>query len=159
MDGKLYEMDAIDLRIISILRTDGRMSFRAIAEALDISDQTARFRFTRMVEHGILRVAPLVNPFVFDNSLLALIGMQLEKRTQKETMDKIAKMKGVVSVCNTAGEFDLFVEVFHPSRSELNRFLFEELPKIPGIKSTHSYISLDAENKWIEVGNCELPAR
>lgn len=159
MGNRDYMIDEMDMKIITELQEDGRMSFRAVADRLGISDQTVRFRITRMMEAGILRISPLINPFVFDNSLLALIGMQLEKRTQKETMETIAKMKGVVSVYNTAGEFDLFVEVFHPSRSELNKFLFEELPKVPGIKNTHSYISLDARHKWIEVGNCDVAVK
>ncbi|MBT3276030.1 MAG: Lrp/AsnC family transcriptional regulator [Spirochaetales bacterium] len=156
MEDKKYSVDELDMKIIAELQDDGRMSFRTVAEKLEVSDQTVRLRVTRMMEHGFLRVSPLINPFAFDNSLLALIGMQLEKRTQKETMETIASMRGVVSVYNTAGEFDLFVEVFHRSRSDLNKFLFEELPKVPGIKSTHSYISLDARHKWIEVGNCDI---
>ena len=159
MGNKKYVPDDLDIRIIMELKKDGRVSFRTIAEELNVSDQTVRFRVTRMMENEILRVSPLINPFYFDNSLLSLICMQLESRTQKETMDRISKMEGVVSVCNTAGEFDLFVEVFHQSRSELNRFLFEELPKVPGIKNTHSFIFLDANNKWIEVGNYSIPSR
>jgi len=157
--SKKYIPDDLDLKIISQLEKDGRISFRTIAEKLDISDQTVRFRVTRLIENEILKVSPLINPFYFNNSLLSLIGMQLESRTQKETMERIAKMENVVSVCNTAGEFDLFVEVFHQSRSELNRFLFEELPKVPGIKNTHSFVFLDAKNKWIEAGNCTIPSR
>jgi len=159
MGIKKYKPDELDLKIISQLKIDGRIPFRTIAEKLNISDQTARFRVTRLMENEILRISPLINPFYFDNSLLSLIGMQLESRTQKETMERISKMKNVVSVCNSAGEFDLFVEVFHHSRSELNRFLFEELPKVPGIKNTHSFVFLDAKNKWIEPGNCTIPGR
>jgi Lrp/AsnC family transcriptional regulator, regulator for asnA, asnC and gidA len=159
MVNKKYVPDELDCRIIDELKKDGRVSYRTIAEGLDISDQTVRFRVTRMLESNILKIAPILNPFYFDNSLLSMIGMQLESRTQRETMERISKMENVVSVCNTAGEFDLIVEVFHHSRSELNRFLFEELPKVPGIKNTHSFIFLDARNKWIEASNVTLPGK
>ena len=65
-------------------------------------------------------------------------------------MEKLARMDGVLSVCNTAGQYDLFVEVFLPSRDALNTFLFEKLPEINGIKSTHTFVYLDARDKWIE---------
>ena len=159
MSNKKYSPDELDLRIISELKKDGRISFRTIADVLEISDQTVRFRVTRMIDNDILKIAPIINPFYFDNSLFSLIGMQLESRTQRETMERISKMENVVSVCNTAGEFDLIVEVFHHSRSELNRFLFEELPKVPGIKNTHSFVFLDARNKWIDAGNISIPNR
>ena len=141
------------------MSNDGRVSFRNIAEELGISDQTVRFRVSRLLENEILRVAPLINPFYFDNALLSLIGMQLENRTQRKTMDQVSKLPGVVSVSNTAGEFDLIAEVYHRSRSDLNRFLFEELPQVEGIKNTHSFVCLDANDKWIPVRNVVVPTR
>jgi len=142
--------DNLDMQILKELHKDGRISYRNIAEKLDIADGTVRTRVSRMMESGFLKISALINPFHFDNSILAHIGMELESRTQYETMEKLAKMDGVLSVCNTAGQYDLFVEVFLKSRDELNSFLFTRLPEISGIKSTHTFIYLDAKNKWIE---------
>jgi len=159
MSDDTYAPDALDVELIRELESDGRVSFRMIADRMGISDQTVRVRVMRLMESGLLRVAPLVNPFHFENSLLSLIGVRLEHRTQRETMDEISGIHGVVSVCNTAGEFDLMVEVFHGSRSELNEFLFEELPKVRGVKSTHSILFLDARNKWVPTENIAITHR
>lgn len=150
MDEQTYTLDTLDEHIIRELQKDGRVSYRTVAEKLNISDGTVRFRVNRLMEMGLLKISALINPFFFKNSILALIGMELESRTHHETMKKISEMDGVISVCNTAGEFDLFVEVFLKSRDELNRFLFEELPQITGIKSTHTFVYLDARDKWID---------
>jgi len=143
-------IDATDLKILRELEKDGRISFRTIADKLKISDGTVRSRVNRMMEEGLLKIAPLIDPFCFKNSLIANIGMQLESRTHLETMNKLAELDGVLNVCNTAGAYDLFVEVFLESREELNRFLFEVLPHIGGIKNTHTWVYLDGRNKWIE---------
>ncbi len=150
MSKEQYTLDPVDVQILQQLQKNGRVSYRTIAEKLDISDGTVRFRVNRMLEANLLKFSALINPFYFQNSILALIGMELESRTHQETMKKISAMEGVISVCNTAGQYDLFVEVFLPSRDDLNRFLFEELPHIEGIKSTHTYVYLDARDKWIE---------
>ena len=150
MSGETYILDEIDRQILRELRKDGRASYRVIAATLDIADGTVRTRVNRMTELGILKISALVNPFYFENSILAHIGMQLESRTHHETMRKIAELDGVLSVCNAAGEYDLVIEVFLHSRDELNHFLFGLLPKIEGIKSTHTFVYLDARNKWIE---------
>jgi len=150
MNGEQYELDDIDRHILRELQRDGRASFRLIAENLEIADGTVRARVNRMTDLGILKISALINPFYFENSILAHIGMQLESRTHHEAMKKIAELEGVLSVCNAAGEYDLVVEVFLHSRDELNRFLFGRLPKIEGIKSTHTFVYLDARNKWIE---------
>jgi Lrp/AsnC family transcriptional regulator for asnA, asnC and gidA len=151
MEEAQYQLDDIDKQILRELRKDGRASYRAIAEKLRIVDGTVRLRVNRLMELGILRISALINPFYFENSILAQIGMQLESRTHHATMKKISELEGVLSVCNTAGEYDLMVEVFLHSRDELNRFLFGLLPTIDGIKSTHTFVYLDAQNKWIEV--------
>ncbi len=102
------------------------------------------------MESGFLKISAMINPFHFENSILAHIGMELESRTHHATMEKLGKLEGVLSVCNTAGQYDLFVEVFLKSRDELNTFLFEKLPEIDGIKSTHTFVYLEARDKWIE---------
>ena len=150
MNERSYRIDEIDRQIIRELQVDGRVSFRTIAETLNIADGTVRTRVNRLTELGILKISAMINPFHFKNSILAHIGMQLESRIHHEVMRKIADLDGVLSVCNTAGEFDLMVEVFLHSRDELNHFLFVLLPTIEGIKSTHTFVYLDARNKWIE---------
>lgn len=82
---------------------------------------------------------------------MALVGMQLEKRTYKKTMEKISQLKGVVSVCNATGRYDLLVEVFLDSQKELNKFLMEDLSRIGGINTTETFIYLDSINKWLEL--------
>jgi Lrp/AsnC family transcriptional regulator for asnA, asnC and gidA len=77
--------------------------------------------------------------------------MELEKRTHKITMNKISQLKGVVSVCNVSGRYDLLVEIFLESRQDLNRFLIESLSSIGGINRTETFIVLDAINKWVEL--------
>ena len=150
MNQPKTQLDRVDVQILRELHLDGRVSFRTIAEKLDIADGTVRTRVTRMMESGFLKTSAMINPFYFKNSIVAHIGMELESRTHHETMKKIGQLEGVLSVCNTAGEYDLFAEVFLKSRDELNRFLFEMLPQIDGIKSTHTYVYLDARDKWIE---------
>ena len=150
MSPKDFELDKTSLLILRELQKDGRISYRTIAKKLDISDGTVRARVDQMMESGFLKISALIDPFFFKNSILAHIGMQLESRTHLETMEKIASLEGVLSVCNTAGEYDLFVEVFLRSREELNSFLFEVLPGIDGIKNTHTWVYLDGRRKRIE---------
>lgn len=137
--------------IVMELQRDGRASYKDIAKKLNVSDGTVRFRINRMIRENILRIKAEINPFAFENSIAALVRMQLEKRNQKRLMEQIARLKGVVSVCNATGHYDLLVEVFLESRKELNKFLVDDLSKIDGIKATETFVYLDAVNKWMEL--------
>lgn len=151
------ELDELDRRIILELQRDGRRSSRDIGEKLKVSDGTVRFRINRLTERNILRVTASVNPFAFSEGIIAVVGMELEKRTHAPTMQKISRLRGVLSVCNVTGKYDLLVEVFLGSRQELKKFLVEDLSEIEGINRTETFIILDAVYKWIELPETPLP--
>ena len=144
-------LDDLDRRIIKQLQGEGRMSYKMIAKKLDVSEGTIRFRTKRMIGRGILKISAYINPFIFENSIVAMVGMQLEKRNHRQIMDDLEKIPGVISICNTTGGYDLMVELFFNSRNELNSFLIDELSKIDGIRSTETFVYLEARNKWIHM--------
>lgn len=144
-------LDDLDRRIIKQLQDEGRMSYKMIAKKLDVSEGTIRFRTKRMIGRGILKISASINPFVFENCIVAMVGMQLEKRNHRRIMDELEKIRGVISICNTTGGYDLMVELFFNSRNELNSFLIDELSKIDGIRSTETFVYLEARNKWIRM--------
>ena len=143
-------MDDLDRKIVEILQGNGRMPYRDIARKLHVSDGTVRFRVGKLIRRNILKFTAAINPFFLEDGIAALVGMQLEKRTHQETMDKVSQLRGVVSVSNVTGRYDLLVEVFFQSRQDLRRFLVEDLSRIGGINHTETFVYLDAINKWIE---------
>jgi len=150
MRSKRSAMDELDRKIIAELQRNGRESYKEIARKLDVSDGTVRSRTEQMMRENVLRITASVNPFALETGITALVGMQLAKRTHMSTMERISQLKGVISVCNATGRYDLLVEVFLESRKELNRFLIEDLSRIGGINSTETFIYLDAINKWMQ---------
>ncbi|MDD3991484.1 MAG: AsnC family transcriptional regulator, partial [Desulfobacteraceae bacterium] len=54
----------IDDQTISIIQhlRDGRTSFKKIAAALDLSENTVRARVNRLREEGVLEICGLVDP-------------------------------------------------------------------------------------------------
>jgi Lrp/AsnC family transcriptional regulator for asnA, asnC and gidA len=149
METAITSLDNIDRSIIYELQRDGKTSSRDIAEKLNVSDGTVRFRINKLVKKDILRITASLNPFAFADGMIAMVGMQLEKRTHAATMEKIAALSGVLSVCNVTGKYDLMVEVFLESREKLNTFLIDDLSTIEGITRTETFIVLDAINKRV----------
>jgi DNA-binding Lrp family transcriptional regulator len=151
METVITSLDDTDRNIIYELQRDGKKSSRDIAEKLGVSDGTVRFRINKLIKKDILRITASLNPFAFANGMIALVGMELEKRTHASTMAKVASLSGVLAVCNVTGKYDLMVEVFLESREKLNTFLIDDLSTIEGITRTETFIVLDAINKWVEL--------
>ncbi len=150
MTLKKYMPDDIDKKIVAELQKDGRTSYKVIAKKLNLSDGTIRLRTAKMIKNNFLKISASVNPFFYEHSITALIGMNLEKRDHKKIMQKIARIKGVKSVTNSTGRYDLLVEVFFHSREELRLFLMENITKVGGIMFSETYVYLEAINKWVE---------
>jgi hypothetical protein len=66
------------------LRT-GRKSLKAIADKLNLSENTVRSRVQRMSEEGLLEISSLINPDSLDGHRAILIGIKLK------TTDLVAK--------------------------------------------------------------------
>lgn len=146
-----YALDEMDKKIIRELQENGKITYKEIAQKLGVSDGMVRFRTDRLIKNKILKISASVNPMYFDNSVAALVGINLEKRDHKAIMTKIVQIPGVRSVCNLTGRYDLMVEVFLESREELRKFLMEDLVDIGGVKFSETFIYLDAMNKWLEL--------
>ena len=142
-------MDEIDFWIVQELQKNGRQPYSEIAKKLKVSDGTVRIRVEKMITRGLIKIRALVNPFEFENHVCALIGINLERRGHKEKMEQISKLKGVVSVMNATGRYDLFLELFVKSQKELMEFLVNEISRVDGIKATETFVYLDGINKWM----------
>jgi len=148
---KQLTLDEIDLQIIQELQQNGRESYKNIARKLNVSDGTVRLRTERMIREGYLRITASVNPLFFENTLTAMIGINLRNPAHREIMEDISRLPAVQSVINVTGRYDLVIEVFVQSRKDMHRFLVEELASITDITATESFIYLEAIDKWVEL--------
>lgn len=151
MTERHFQTDHIDRAIISALQKNGRESYKNIAKELDVSDGTVRLRVEKMIKSNYLKISARVDPLYSENCIVAQIGISLESPANREVMEKISKFKGVQSVNNVTGRYDLVIEVFMDSRSELRRFLLEELSTVDGVRSSESFVFLESINKWAEL--------
>jgi len=57
-----------------------------------------------------------------------------------DRIEKLGKLKQVVEANATYGAFDLIIEVQFKTIEELDRFIFEEIRKLPNVTETSSMI-------------------
>ena len=76
------ELDKIDLKILSILQIDGRLSNQDIAERVNLSPSPCLRRIKRLEELGVIRqYVALIAPEKIGLGLLAYINVRLEKHS------------------------------------------------------------------------------
>jgi Lrp/AsnC family transcriptional regulator for asnA, asnC and gidA len=141
-DKQTYDLDDIDLKVLEVLRGDGRAAFSQIAEQLGVSPGMIRMRYNRMVEMGYLKVVAITNPLRMGYEAMAMIGVRTDGKRMLEVAERIAAFDEVVYLVVTSGRFDIMAEVFCRDHAGLLRFITEKLYSIDGVRESESFLQL-----------------
>ena len=71
----------------------------------------------------------------------AFVLAKVEAGKDSDVLREINRMEGVRKATPTYGIFDLHVEVSFEKMEDLDRFIFEGIRKVPGIKETATLIA------------------
>ena len=144
------KLDETDLKILDLLKENGRIQNNEIASRLSISEGTVRNRIKKLIDNNFLSIKGLVNPDKIKNKQIILVGVRISDSKKMEKAGQyMAGLKNVVAVYMVTGSFDLFIEVFIEPQNLLE-FLSVDLAKIDDqILNTESFIVMKSYKKWI----------
>jgi DNA-binding Lrp family transcriptional regulator len=133
----------MDLRILSLLQEDCRLSFNKIASKLGISVGTAFNHVKNLEKEGILKgYTAILDLTKLDYGYTAIILIQAEGEHLTDVENEIAKAANVVAVYDITGDYDAVVIAKFKDRVNLNAFI-KNLIAIPHIKRTVTNIALN----------------
>lgn len=132
-------MDTTDIAIINELK-DGRVSFKVVAEHLDLAEGTVRNRVRKLKNDGILDITGLVDPEALPDHSVVMIGVQVQDMDLVKKAEEFSKLKGVISVCVVTGRFDLIVTVMLEKDFGILKFYTEEAVKVKNIRSVETFV-------------------
>ncbi|HLO16344.1 MAG TPA: Lrp/AsnC family transcriptional regulator [Anaerolineales bacterium] len=135
-------LDTTDLKILEILRKDGRVPFAEIAGQLKVSPGMIRQRYNRLVDQGFLKVVAITNPLRMGYKAMAMIGIRVDGSMLLEVAKKISKLDEVIYMIISSGRFDIFTEVVCRDHEDLLRFITEKLSTIDGVRESESFMHL-----------------
>jgi Lrp/AsnC family transcriptional regulator for asnA, asnC and gidA len=136
------ELDAIELRLIALLQTDGRMSTQALAKGAGCSEVTARKKLRRLLDEQVIQIVGAVDPFRIGYESPVIIGLRVEKKRLDAIALELCDHPAIRYVGAATGQSDLIIEVVAASNHELADFVLNYLTKIDGVQETHSSLIL-----------------
>jgi len=135
----LDDLDATDLKIITLLQENGRASHIQMARSIGVTEGTVRRRVDRLISRNIIKIAAVLNPAKTGYLTNAIIGISTERGKLLEVGSALARRPEVVYVSYTTGLYDIIAEVLLRSDDELFAFLTEPLSKVHGIRSVVTF--------------------
>jgi len=139
-------IDAIDMEILRHLQSDARMSNVELAKKVRLSPSPCLVRVRALEAKGIIsRHVTLLDPLKLGLTVSVFIQVSLEKQVEKalETFEKAIRSHPEVMECYLmTGDADYLIRVVVPDVQSLERFILDQLTRIPGVANIKSSFAL-----------------
>jgi DNA-binding Lrp family transcriptional regulator len=137
-------LDDVDLRILDVLRDDGRISVTDLAARLGISRANVYARLGRLTEDGVITgYTAVVDSRKVGLSITAVIMIGTDQPQWGPVSEALRAMPEVEFAALTTGDFDGVVVVRVADMETLRDVILRRLQAMPEIKFTRTVFALD----------------
>ncbi|WP_125100176.1 Lrp/AsnC family transcriptional regulator [Leucobacter chromiireducens] len=134
-------IDALDTELIRLLQRDGRMSFRALGDAVHLSPSSVRARVHRLVTAGVIRISAITSGQLTRSRIA--IGLGITARGDAAPIREfLLRSPDVDFAARTHGRFDYVATLEGPSAAHLLRAT-EELRALTSVSAVESWAHYD----------------
>jgi len=144
-----FDLDNLDIQILSILMNDASIPYTEIAKKLIVSGGTIHVRMKKMEELGIIKGSSLIiNAQKVGFDITAFLGIYLEKGSQyNNAVEQLKQVKEVVELHYCTGTYSMFAKIICRDTTHLRKVLNEDIQSVKGIQRTETIISLEESIK------------
>lgn len=138
------QLDELDLQILDILIKDSRTPYLEIARICHVSGGTIHVRMKKMEDMGIIKGTKiLLDMPKLGYDVCCFVGIYVDKSSSfAYVSEEMTKIKEVVELHYTTGDYSIFAKVICKSISDLQDLLMNSINTITGIQRTDTFISL-----------------
>lgn len=133
------EIDETNIEILRHLK-DGRKSFKRIADALDVTENTVRSRVNKLLEEGILDFTGNVEVDALPGHSMLYLGIKLTTMDLTNKASQFSTLRGVVSAGIVTGRYDIILQVLLGSNYSLLEFITEQVATVEDVQTVESFI-------------------
>jgi Lrp/AsnC family transcriptional regulator, regulator for asnA, asnC and gidA len=135
-------MMKLDDSSIAIIRqlSDGRKSFKKIANELGISENTVRARVSKLKAEGVMSISARVNPENIPDYQMLVVAVKLKTTNGIRKAKELVKLRNVISVSAVTGRYDLIMTVVVTKDFGLTEFITEEMDRVGDIQAIETFV-------------------
>jgi Lrp/AsnC family transcriptional regulator, leucine-responsive regulatory protein len=146
-------MDDLDLKLLDLLQTDGRMTQLDVSRAVGLSQPAVAERIRKLEARGIITgYAARVDATKLGKDITAFIGVSIEHPKYFEGFTrKVLALPEVLEAHRVAGSDSYLLKVRTDNTRTLDRLLVGTLRIIPGVTRTDTTIVLSSVKETTHV--------
>jgi Lrp/AsnC family transcriptional regulator, regulator for asnA, asnC and gidA len=134
------DIDAVDRKIINVIMQSGLFSFNDLKSKLNISEGTIRKRIKEMRDNEAFKLEVIPDPSISGNEISATIGINIDKHSAHEIIDKIIDYPEVYLASTSLGRFNIILAMQFSNMESFTKFINEKLSNMSGISEVESFV-------------------
>lgn len=139
-------LDSIDLKILQEIQANARLTNSELATRVNLSASPCLARVKALEEAGVIsQYVTLLDPLRIGLNVSVFIEIRLEQQIEKSLerfQNAIRNYPEVMECYLMTGDSDYLLRVVVPDIQALERFIIDELSKIPGVSNIKSSFAL-----------------
>ena len=135
-------LSELDRKIIMELQKDGRKSYSELSKMFGLSVSTLRRRVNALLDKKVITITAIPDPVQVGYELTSIIGFKVMRSELDNVVQEICKDTCNHLVSVGTGPYDIISWSLFKNVGELSDYLINRIPKIPGIISTETSLSL-----------------
>jgi Lrp/AsnC family transcriptional regulator for asnA, asnC and gidA len=133
-------IDDIDRKIISLLMSNARITYREIAKSVNLSDVAVIKRIRKLESSGVIRkYTAIVNPRALGYSMISFTGINVKPERLFDVAKTLKDKEYVKYMALTTGDHDILAVIWASSGEELER-IHNEIRSIEGVVEIYPVI-------------------
>lgn len=140
------KLDAIDLKLLSLLQTDSKKTTKEYANVLGLSVTAVYERIKRLEKNQIVKnYVALVDKNMVNRNFTVFCHVKLVQHTHdniKQFEREVLKLKEVVECHHLSGDFDYLLKIHVQDMEAYREFMVNKLTAINHIGSTQSSFTI-----------------
>ena len=150
INSQSMNIDQIDQKIADKLSENGRISMQTLGREIGISPDTAKRRYEKLKNNGVLKVTIQINPVKIGYQAMCVFFTVTSHENSFVLIEKISKIPDVISIMKTTGDYDLQIWAMAKDLGQL-LFIQGEIGKIPGISRIDmEVLGLEENSNWLK---------
>lgn len=136
-------MDALDLKILGILKQNARASFLGIGKAINLSTSAVVERVKKLEKSGAISAyTAIIDSKTFEKELTALMFISLETpKFNNSFLEFVEKEKDILECHYIAGNYDYLLKIATKNPSTLEQLL-NKIKSQSGVMKTYTNVVL-----------------
>ena len=120
----MYEMDAVDDKIVSLLQKNARMSLKDIAAEVYLTSPAVSARIEKLERFGVIQgFHAQINKESLHFQVKAYINLKTDSHRKSELQEFLQSVQNVIQCDSVTGDYSIFMEVVFHNTEELDHFV------------------------------------